>query len=85
MDKIIIIIGSFIVLLGCIGFVRLTGFFTRVQLLSKSISFGIATILFGVFMHLGFDGMGIRALVCVFFVWFLVSIIVFAITTTAEK
>ncbi|HAM38001.1 MAG: hypothetical protein A2474_02000 [Elusimicrobia bacterium RIFOXYC2_FULL_34_12] len=84
MDRIIIIIGSLIVFIGCVGFVHIPGFYSRVQILVKSISFGISVILFGVFIHLGFDGMGIRALVCILFVWFLVSIIGFAISLTKK-
>ncbi|MFA5778839.1 MAG: monovalent cation/H(+) antiporter subunit G [Elusimicrobiota bacterium] len=85
MFEIIIIIGSVIVLIGCVGFVRFPDFYSRVDVITKSIPFGISVILFGVFIKLGFDEMGIRALVAVIFLWFLVPIIGYAITSSVNK
>ncbi|PIU83400.1 MAG: hypothetical protein COS68_04240 [Elusimicrobia bacterium CG06_land_8_20_14_3_00_38_11] len=85
MAEIIIIIGSVIVLIGCVGFVRFPDFYSRVDVITKSIPFGISVILFGVFIKLGFDEMGIRALVAVIFLWFLVPIIGYAISKAVSS
>ena len=85
MAEIIIIIGSLIVLLGCIGFVRFSDFHSRAQIVAKSVPFGISVILFGVFLHLGFDEMGIRAIIAIVLLWFLVPVIGYAISSSVNK
>ncbi|MDO8734280.1 MAG: monovalent cation/H(+) antiporter subunit G [Elusimicrobiota bacterium] len=85
MAEIIMIIGSIIILVGCVGFIRFNNFHARVQVVVKSVPFGIAVILFGVFIKLGFDEMGIRALIAVIFLWFLVPIIGYAISSSAKQ
>ncbi|MEW6556767.1 MAG: monovalent cation/H(+) antiporter subunit G [Elusimicrobiota bacterium] len=85
MVEIIIVIGSLIVLIGCIGFVRFTDFHTRAQIVAKSVPFGISIILLGVFVYLGFDEMGIRALIAILLLLFLVPIISYAISTAIKN
>lgn len=85
MAGIIIVIGSLIVLTGCIGFVRFGDFHSRIQVIVKSVPFGISVILFGVFWHFGFSGMGIRALIAVGILWFLVPMIGYAVSSSVKN
>ncbi|MBI5573622.1 MAG: monovalent cation/H(+) antiporter subunit G [Elusimicrobia bacterium] len=85
MAEIIILFGSVIVLIGCIGFIRFSDFYARVNVLTKSVPFGISIILFGVFVRFGFDEMGIRTLIAVILLWFIIPIIGYAISTAIKN
>ncbi|MEW6557384.1 MAG: monovalent cation/H(+) antiporter subunit G, partial [Elusimicrobiota bacterium] len=65
--------------------VRFTDFHTRAQIVAKSVPFGISIILLGVFVYLGFDEMGIRALIAILLLLFLVPVISYAISTAIKN
>ncbi len=54
--------------LGCLGLVRLPDVYNRLQAATKCVTLGTCSILFGVFLMLGFSGGGLKALLCIVFV-----------------
>ena len=65
---VIIGIGLFFDLMGCIGLVRMPDIYNRLQASTKCVTFGTCSILFGSFLMMGFSGGGIKALVCIAFI-----------------
>ena len=66
---VLLIIGVAFDLLGCIGIVRLPDVYNRLQASTKSVTLGTWLILLGVFfISGGFTAMGIKALICIFFI-----------------
>lgn len=53
--------------LGCLGLVRLPDVYNRLQASTKCVTLGTCSILFGVFVMVGFTAAGIKALLCVIF------------------
>jgi len=66
--KIVITVGVMFDLFGCVGLVRLPDVYNRVQAATKCVTLGTCMILVGVFVHWGFTGVGIKALLCAAFV-----------------
>ena len=54
--------------LGCLGLIRLPDVYNRLQAATKSVTLGTCSILFGIFLMAGFDGVGMKALLCLVFV-----------------
>lgn len=52
---------------GCLGLVRLPDVYNRLQAATKCVTFGTCSLLFGVFLILGFSPAGIKALLCMVF------------------
>jgi multicomponent Na+:H+ antiporter subunit G len=52
---------------GCLGLIRLPDIYNRLQASTKCVTFGTCSILFGVFLMLGFSAAGIKALLCIVF------------------
>lgn len=55
-------------LLGCLGLVRLPDVYNRLQAATKCVTLGTCSILFGVFLVLGFTAAGLKSLLCIVFV-----------------
>ncbi|MCU0724984.1 MAG: monovalent cation/H(+) antiporter subunit G [Planctomycetes bacterium] len=60
--------GALFNLLGCIGLVRLPDVYNRVQASTKCVTLGTLLLLTGVIILFGFGSMGVKALVCLWFV-----------------
>lgn len=65
---VIIGIGLFFDLIGCIGLVRMPDVYNRLQASTKCVTLGTCSILFGSFLIMGFGGGGIKALLCIAFI-----------------
>lgn len=65
---IMITVGVLFDLLGCVGLVRLPDVYNRLQAATKCVTLGTCMILLGVFVLTGFTAMGIKALICMFFI-----------------
>jgi len=61
-------IGLFFDLFGCIGLVRLPDVYSRLQASTKCVTLGTCMILLGVFFHMGPGAAGMKALLCATFV-----------------
>ncbi len=65
---IIIAIGVLFNLFGCIGLGRLPDIYNRLQAATKCVTLGTCFILIGVLCFGGISAMGIKAVVCMFFI-----------------
>ncbi|MCX7756876.1 MAG: monovalent cation/H(+) antiporter subunit G [candidate division WOR-3 bacterium] len=65
---IFIIIGVIFDLLGCLGLVRFPDLYNRMQAATKGVTLGTCGLMLGIFLLKGFSAMGIKALVCAFFI-----------------
>ena len=52
---------------GCLGLVRLPDVYNRLQAATKCVTLGTCSILFGMFLVVGFTAAGIKALLCMLF------------------
>jgi len=64
---IFITIGLAFDFLGCLGILRLPDVYNRLQAATKCVTLGTCSILFGMFLIVGFTGGGIRAILCIIF------------------
>ena len=55
-------------LVGCIGLVRLPDVYNRLQAGTKCVTLGTFLILLGVLIRFGFGAVGIKALLCLWFI-----------------
>ena len=55
-------------LVGCLGLVRLPDVYNRLQAGTKCVTLGTLLLLFGVIIRFGFDSMGWKALLCLWFI-----------------
>ncbi|RKZ31343.1 Na+/H+ antiporter subunit G [bacterium] len=65
---ILISIGVLFDLLGCVGLVRLPDVYNRLQAATKCVTLGTCMILIGVLVLVGFNALGIKAVICMVFV-----------------
>ena len=65
---ILITVGVFFDVLGCIGLVRLPDVYNRLQAATKCVTLGTCMILIGVLVITGFNALGVKALICMLFV-----------------
>ena len=65
---IVMSIGLAFNLLGCIGLVRLPDIYNRLQASTKCVTLGTLMILSGVVILDGFGAMGVKAILCLWFV-----------------
>lgn len=63
-----IVVGVCFNLLGCLGMVRFPDLYNRMQAATKGVTLGTCGIMVGIFLLKGFNVMGIKALVCAFFI-----------------
>ncbi len=64
---IFIVIGLAFDFFGCLGLVRLPDVYNRYQASTKCVTLGTGSIMFGVFIMLGFSAAGIKSLLCALF------------------
>ncbi|MEO0072854.1 MAG: monovalent cation/H(+) antiporter subunit G [candidate division WOR-3 bacterium] len=65
---IFIMIGVIFDLLGCLGLVRFPDLYNRMQAATKGVTLGTCGLMLGIFLLKGFTPMGIKALLCAFFI-----------------
>lgn len=65
---ILLIIGISFDVVGCIGLVRLPDIYNRLQAATKCVTLGTCMILLGVLFYSGFNSIGIKALLCIWFI-----------------
>ena len=54
-------------LFGCVGLLRLPDVYNRLQAATKCITLGTCSILFGMFIIVGFTAAGMKAILCILF------------------
>ena len=64
----LIAIGVFFNLAGCVGLIRLPDVYNRLQAATKCVTLGTALILLSVVFFTGFNAIGVKALLCIWFV-----------------
>ncbi len=55
-------------IVGCLGLVRLPDVYNRLQAGTKCVTLGTLLILLGVLIRFGFGAMGVKALLCLWFI-----------------
>lgn len=66
--KIFLVIGIAFDVVGCIGLVRLPDVYNRLQAATKCVTLGTSMILLSVVMYTGLNSIGVKALLCIWFV-----------------
>ena len=56
--------------LGTLGLVRMPDLYCRLQVSTKCVTLGTASILFGAFLITGFSSIGMKSLICLVFLFF---------------
>ncbi len=77
---IIIVIGVIFDFLGGLGLVRFPDLYNRMQAATKCVTVGTCGIMFGIFLVKGFSSMGIKALICAFFILFTMPVAAHALS-----
>jgi multicomponent Na+:H+ antiporter subunit G len=80
-----IILGITFDLFGCIGLIRFPDIYNRLQASTKCVTLGTCSILFGVFIKYGFSSIGIKALLCMVFIWLTMPVSAHALSKGAHK
>jgi len=80
-----IIVGMFFNLFGCFGLVRLPDFYSRLQSITKCVTLGVCSVLFGTFIIKGFGSFGIKSLLCILFLILTVPVVAHAFSRGAHK
>ena len=65
---ILLTVGVAFDLFGCIGLVRLPDVYNRLQASTKAVTLGTAMILISVLFFTGFGAIGVKALLCIWFI-----------------
>lgn len=66
---IFIIVGLFFDLVGCIGLVRFPDIYNRLQASTKCVTLGTTLLLLAPLIHFGWSSIGIKALLCILFIF----------------
>ncbi len=64
----LLVVGITFDVVGCIGLVRLPDIYNRLQAATKCVTLGTALILLSVVFYTGFNAIGVKALLCIWFV-----------------
>jgi multicomponent Na+:H+ antiporter subunit G len=64
----LLIVGIAFDVVGCIGLVRLPDIYNRLQAATKCVTLGTSMILLSVLFYTGFGSIGIKALLCIWFI-----------------
>lgn len=64
---IVISVGVFFDIAGCIGLVRLPDIYNRLQASTKCVTLGTCLILLGVLIYMGWTSISMKALLCILF------------------
>lgn len=71
--------------LGCLGLVRLPDVYNRLQAATKCVTLGTSSILMGTFLIVGFNGAGVKALLCMIFLLLTSPVAAHAIARGAHR
>ncbi|MCB4756184.1 MAG: monovalent cation/H(+) antiporter subunit G [Elusimicrobia bacterium] len=71
--------------LGCLGLVRLPDVYNRLQAATKCVTLGTCSILFGVFLMVGFTAAGVKCLLCMWFILLTSPVAAHAIARGAHR
>ena len=82
---IIMAVGVFFDLFGCIGLVRLPDVYNRLQAATKCVTLGTCLILFGLIFIMGIGPAGLRAVLCALFILFTSPVAAHALAKAAYK
>ena len=82
---IFIVIGLIFDLLGSIGLIRLPDLYNRLQASTKCVTLGTCSILFGLFLFKGFTAAGIKAILCIIFIFLTAPVSAHALARGAHK
>ena len=82
---IFITVGLAFDLIGCLGLVRLPDVYNRLQSATKCVTMGTCSILFGVFLMVGFGAAGIKILLCIGFLVLTAPVSAHAIARGAHR
>ena len=64
----LLIVGIFFDLVGCLGLVRLPDIYNRLQAATKCVTLGTCMILLSVVFYTGLNAIGVKALLCIWFI-----------------
>ena len=65
---VLLIVGIVFDLIGCIGLIRLPDIYNRLQAATKCVTLGTCMILLSVLFYTGFGSIGVKALLCIWFI-----------------
>jgi len=65
----LIFVGLVFVFLGCLGLIRMPDVYCRLQVSTKCVTLGAGAILFATFLITGFSSIGLKALLCIVFLF----------------
>ena len=82
---IFICVGLAFDLFGCLGLVRLPDVYNRLQAATKSVTLGTCSILFGTFLIMGFTAAGLKALLCIMFLFLTMPVAAHAVARGAHR
>ncbi|MBL7151210.1 MAG: Na+/H+ antiporter subunit G [Candidatus Omnitrophica bacterium] len=82
---IFILFGLAFDIFGCVGLIRLPDVYNRLQAVTKCVTLGTCSILFGVVVIKGFNGTGIKALLCIVFLLLTAPVAAHALARGAHK
>jgi multicomponent Na+:H+ antiporter subunit G len=85
LGMVLIGIGLFFDLMGCVGLVRMPDLYNRLQASTKCVTFGTCSILAGVFVMTGFNATGIKAILCIVFVLLTSPVAAHALARAAHR
>lgn len=80
-----IVIGIVFDFIGCLGLVRFPDVYNRLHSSIKCVTLGTASILFGLFLFKGFSAAGIKALLCIVFLFLTAPVSAHALARAAHK
>lgn len=80
-----IIVGIFFDFFGCLGLIRFPDIYNRLQSSTKCVMFGTITILLGLLMIRGFSSTGIKALLCIGFIFLTAPVTAHALARAAHR
>ncbi len=78
-------IGIFFDLFGCLGLIRFPDLYNRLQASTKCVTFGTGSILFGTFLIVGFTAAGIKALFTIVFIVLTAPVSAHVLARSAHK
>lgn len=80
-----IIVGLAFDLFGCVGLVRLPDVYNRLQASTKCVTLGTCSIMFGVFLTLGWTAAGMKSILCIVFLLITSPVSAHALARAAHK
>jgi multicomponent Na+:H+ antiporter subunit G len=78
-------IGLFFDLMGCVGLLRMPDLYNRLQAATKCVTFGTCSIMLGVFFMVGFNAAGIKAVLCMVFLALTAPVSAHALARAAHR